>query len=308
MPEPKTSTNKFLIIVSGPTGVGKSSIAMYLAKVYNAEIFSADSRQIYQEMNIGTAKPSSKDLESIKHHFIGEKSIFEKYSVGHFENEVNLRLDFYFSSHNIAIMAGGTGLYLKAVMEGLDQFPEVDSDILDDLELMYKSHGLDTLKSELKNSDPEYYEFCDHFNHRRIMRALSVIRASGKKYSSFLAQKTIVARDYSILPIYLEVPRDYLYHNINQRVDDMIGAGLMDEAKSLHKYRGVPALETVGYQELFDYFENKIEYQVAVDQIKQNSRRYAKRQMTWFRKHGEWDTFHPEKLIEIRSFIDNIIG
>lgn len=302
-----TTTNKFLIVISGPTGVGKSSLAIHLAKAYNADIFSADSRQIYKEMNIGTAKPNQEELRAIHHHFINEKSIFEKYSAGHFEIEVKLRLNSYFESQNIAIMAGGTGLYLKAVIEGLDQFPDINPQILYDLDKIFCSNGIVELRNELKNSDPEYYDTCDIFNHRRIIRALSVIRASGQKYSSFLAQKAIDERNYILIPIFLDLPREELYSRINQRVDEMINAGLEDEANLLHSFRGIQALETVGYQELFDYFEGKFDFQFSVEQIKQNSRRYAKRQMTWFNKNGVWNKFHPERLIDIKAFIDKIV-
>ncbi len=308
MSRPITSINKFLVILAGPTGIGKSSIAIHLAKTYNAEIFSADSRQIYKEMNVGTAKPTRSELDDTGHHFIGEISIFEKYSVGHYETDLNLRLESYFKSNDIAIMAGGTGLYLRAIMEGLDEFPEVPTKITDELNNSFVLSGLEYLRDTLQQLDPEYYASMDNFNHRRLIRALSVIKASGKTYSSFLLQKKSKEKNYIVIPILLEMSREELYERINLRVEEMISCDLEAEAKLLHQFRGIQALETVGYQELFDYFEGKYDLRMAVDLIKQNSRRYAKRQMTWFRKYGEWKRFHPQHILEIQNFIDKTIS
>ncbi|MBK8519255.1 MAG: tRNA (adenosine(37)-N6)-dimethylallyltransferase MiaA [Saprospiraceae bacterium] len=308
MSDPITLPNKFLIIIAGPTGIGKSILAINLAKKFNAEIFSADSRQIYKEMTIGTAKPTLVDQEGIKHHFIDELSIHDKYSVGHYESDIMVRLNNYFKQNNIGILVGGTGLYINAVTAGLDEFPDVPDKIVEYLYLRYKTEGIQDLQNELFVKDPEYHKQIDLSNHRRIIRALSIIHACGKPYSSFLNRSKVIEKRYDTICILLEMPRDELYNNINIRVDRMISSGLVDEAYSLCQFKQVRALQTVGYQELFEFFDEKITLNEAIGLIKQNSRRYAKRQMTWFRKYGNWATFHPSDISRIQSYIEEIFG
>jgi tRNA dimethylallyltransferase len=299
--------NKFIIVVAGPTAVGKTDLVIHLANVFGAEVFSADSRQIYREMSVGTAKPLHHVLSKVKHHFIDEASIFEKYSVGQFEKDMDKRLTTYFKSKNIAILTGGTGLYLKAVMEGLDEFPDVPEEITARINDQYHRLGLSFIQHALMQSDPKYYALVDTSNHRRIIRALSIIEASGRAYSSFLSDKSRVKNEYQFINLVLERPRAELYQRINSRVDQMLSNGLVDEALLLHKYRGLSSLETVGYQELFDFFEGKFSFEDAVELIKQNSRRYAKRQLTWLRKYAPWPSFHPDDHAQMVRYIEQKI-
>lgn len=296
--------NKFIIIIAGPTAVGKTAISIKLALDFGAEIFSADSRQIYREMNIGTAKPNDNELNVVRHHFINHVSIEQQYSVGQYEKEIKSKLNQYFENHDVAIVCGGTGLYIKALTEGLDDFPDITDDITNFYQDQYNLHGLDWLQNELLVKDPIYYNVVDKANHRRLMRALCVIMASGLPYSTMLSNSLKNKVPYNFISIMLDIPRDELYQRINNRVDNMINAGLEDEARQLFKSRGLRSLETVGYQELFDYFEGATDLNTAIDLIKQNSRRYAKRQMTWFRKYGKWQIFSPKKEEEIKAYIE----
>lgn len=303
MPNTESYKNKFLIIIAGPTAVGKTSLSIQLAKAYNAEIFSADSRQLYLEMNIGTAKPSKEELAEVKHHFINHIPINQSYSVGQYEIELKAKLIDYFQIRDVAIICGGTGLYIRALMDGLDEFPEIPEEISDYYEDAYNKNGISWLQKELETKDATYYNKVDHHNHRRLMRALCVIDVSGVTYSSLLLKKENNKLPYETIPILLEAPRPLLYERINDRVDEMMQLGLQEEAFGLHPYRGLRSLETVGYQELFDFFENKTDLKSAVELIKQNSRRYAKRQMTWFRKYGEWTNFDQGSSDQIKAFI-----
>lgn len=296
--------NKFIIIIAGPTAVGKTKISIDLAKHYQSEIFSADSRQIYREMNIGTAKPSSAELTQIKHHFIDTIHIHDDYSVGHYYADIRNAFESYFVNKDILIVTGGTGLYLKTIMEGLDDFPEVPIEVYNKLQEAFEYNGIEWLQMQLKSLDPYYYERVDIQNPRRLMRALAVIKVSGKPFSDYISNKKINKLPYNIIEILLELPREMLYERINQRVDIMFDDGLEAEAKWLYPYKDLRALQTVGYQELFQYFEGLISLEQAKDLIKQNSRRYAKRQMTWFRKYGQWQVFNPNQLDEIVNYID----
>ena len=295
--------NKFVVLIAGPTAVGKSHVAIHLASLLNAEIFSADSRQIFKEMDIGTAKPSIEELASVKHHFINNISIEDNYSVGRYESEIRQALELYFVDHDIAIVCGGTGLYIKALTDGIDYFPDIPLQVVEDYDLKLENEGLGALLAELEMLDPKYYAIVDKHNSRRIIRALSVIKVSGTSYSAFLVKESKQESPYNFIPILLELPRDILYDRINQRVDLMLGLGLEDEAKQLYPKRHLRALDTVGYREFFDYFEQRTNYQEAIDMIKQNSRRYAKRQMTWFRKYGDWTIFSPDDLGAMLQFI-----
>ncbi len=284
--------NKYLIVIAGPTAVGKTSLSIRLAKQFDAEIISADSRQVFKEMTIGTAKITREEKENIAHHFIDIKHVNEDYSAGQYEREVLDFLDAYYKEKEVAILVGGTGLYLQAVLHGLDNFPEVSDLILDNLETELKVGGLDKLQNELQSKDPPAYANIDIQNPRRLLRALSVIRATGKPFSSFQkhAKQT---RKFKAIPIVLNLPREDLYLRINQRVDKMIDAGLEAEVKALIPYKDKRALNTVGYKELFKYFENELTSEDAISKIKQHSRNYAKRQITWFKNRLTAKQFSP---------------
>lgn len=297
--------NKFLIIIAGPTAVGKSNLAFQLAKVFDAEIFSADSRQVYHELTIGTAKPSAQELITVKHHFVNHISIASSYSVGQFEQECKAALDAYFVNRDIAVLVGGTGLYIKALLEGMDDFPDVSSEISSAIQDLYDDNGIDALREELLKNDPIYYNMVDKNNHRRMSRALGVCWAAQMPYSNFLNLKKEHHLPFQPIMILLDMDRDLLYTQINDRVDTMMANGLEDEAKGLYPYRHFRALDTVGYTELFDYFDQKSSYQQSIELIKQNTRRYAKRQLTWFRKHGDWQVFKPDDADNIVKYVKN---
>lgn len=286
----KESNKKILIVIAGPTASGKTSLSIELAKKLDADIISADSRQVYKEMNIGTAKPSIEEMQGVKHHFLGNVSIHNKYDVGLYENEVIAFLEDYFNDKNYAILVGGTGLYINSVLYGLDKFPEVEESVKIKLTQELEDKGIVYLQKELKKYDPEYYGKVDLNNAHRLIRALSVIIQSGNPYSSFL-NKEKNSRSFQIKKILLDTPREKLYERINLRVDLMIQNGLEKEARKLYQYKNLKALQTVGYSELFSYFDEDISREEAIELIKRNTRRYAKRQMTWFRNKGEWNKF-----------------
>jgi tRNA dimethylallyltransferase len=280
-----------LICVVGATAIGKTSLAIKLAQAFSTEIISADSRQFFKEMNIGTAVPSKEELEAIPHHFIQNKSIFEDYSVGDFERDALSLITDIFEKKKLLILVGGSGLYVDALVKGLDTFPEVPSEIREQLNFELNEKGLETLQNELKKADPTYFEKVDIQNPHRVIRALEIYRATGKPYSSFL-NKEAINRDFETLYIGLTAERELIYGRINHRVDQMIEAGLIDEAKSLLPHKERNALQTVGYRELFEYFEGKISKEEAISEIKKNTRRFAKRQNTWFKKNEEIHWFN----------------
>lgn len=298
------SSNKpLLICVVGATAIGKTSLAIKLAKAFNAEIISADSRQFFKEMNIGTAVPSKEELEAATHHFIQNKSIFEDYSVGDFEREAIPFLDNYFGKKKIAVMVGGSGLYVDAVVKGLDNFPEVPSEIREQLNTELNEEGIEILQNELRKIDPDYFGKVDLQNPHRLIRALEIYRATGKPYSSFL-NKEIANRNFESLFIGLTAERETIYARINHRVDKMVDEGLIAEAKALWPHKEKNALQTVGYRELFDYFDGNISLEEAISEIKKNTRRFAKRQNTWFKKNEaiHWFNFETDPT-EIIHFI-----
>jgi tRNA dimethylallyltransferase len=280
--------NKYLIYIVGPTAVGKTSTAIEIAHRLGADIFSADSRQVYREMSIGTAKPSLEDMHGIKHHFIDHVSIHDKYDVGTYESECTSLLKTYFKDRDIAILCGGTGLYINSIMYGLDEFPDVSVEVTKKVEQLYEIEGIEGLNRLLQSLDPEYYQKVDLKNSRRVVRALEVCLETKKPYSSFLANKSTQTKIYTEIPFCLHHETALLYQRINDRVDDMIDLGLEKEVEKLYDYKDLRPLATVGYQELFDYMDGVIPRNIAIDQIKTNSRRYAKRQKTWFRKYGDW--------------------
>lgn len=281
---------KYLIVVGGPTASGKTATAIHLAQYYGTEILSADSRQFFRELNIGTAKASAEELQQVPHHFINSLSIQDTYSVGDFERDALDLLRQLYEKHQFVILAGGSSLYIKALCEGLDEFPEVPLEIRQELENVYATQGLAALQDELAQVDPVYFEQVDRANPQRLIRALSVYRAAGIPFSNFRIQKA-EPRFFTPIYLWLDLPRETLYTRINQRVDQMISAGLEQEARALYPLRQLNALQTVGYQEFFEYFDGRISYTEAIELIKRNSRRYAKRQITWMRRDGFWHIF-----------------
>jgi len=275
--------NKTLITLSGPTASGKTSIAIRIAKALGTEIFSCDSRQFYEEMTIGTAVPTAAEQKEIPHHFIQHKSIHTPYSVGQFETDAIEALSDYYKQNDVAILVGGSGLYMHAVVHGIDQFPAVSEEIRSSLGERLQKNGLEDLQKELQTLDPEHFEKMDIKNPSRVLRALGVCLAAGKPYSSFLNQKK-PPRPFEVYTLSVDIPRAILYDRINDRVDQMINAGLLLEAERLYPHRELNALQTVGYKEIFDFFDGNIDLDQAISQIKQNTRNYAKRQMTWIRR------------------------
>ncbi len=273
---------KELTLIIGPTAVGKTDYSINLAKEYNSPIISCDSRQIYKEMKIGTAPPSEEQLNAVKHYFIFSHSIRDFYTAGRYEIEALELLEKLFIKHDRLVMVGGSGLYVDALCNGLDDFPESDLDLRNSLMKRLAEEGVESLRSELKMMDPESYEAIDKANKQRIVRALEVNLMTGKKFSSFKTRPK-KERPFKITKRYLSMDREALYSRINKRVDLMVEAGLIEEASSLHPFKHYPSLNTVGYRELFDYFEGKLLLEESLELIKRNSRRYAKRQMTWWR-------------------------
>jgi len=294
--------DKYLIVIMGPTAVGKTEVAINIAKEFKTEIVSADARQFYKEMNIGTAKPSDEQLKEVKHHLINSLNIIDNYNAGSFEKDALKVLDSIYKHHNIVVMVGGSGLYINAVCYGIDEMPETNTDTRISLSEKYSKEGLQSLVDELKQVDPDYYEKVDKANPHRIIRALEVFRNTGLPYSTFL-NKEKKLRPFKVIKIGLDMDRKELYKRINNRVDLMIEKGLEKEVKSLSDQKLCNSMQTVGYSEWFDYFDGKISIDRVIELIKQNSRRYAKRQMTWFRKDKDIKWFLPEKRDEI---VDNI--
>jgi len=295
---------KVLITVVGPTAIGKTKLAIDLATYFKTEIISADSRQFYKEMTIGTAVPSRDELDSVPHHFIQHKSIHEAYNVGDFEKDALKILDNLFKKHDYVVMAGGSGLYIDAVIRGLDTFPEVDSEIRANLNTSLKKEGIEVLQNQLKELDPQYYAQADIQNPHRIIRALEICLGTGKSYSSFINKKK-VPRPFCTIMVGLSTERSILYDKINKRVDTMIKNGLVEEARSLYKYKNLNALQTVGYTEFFNFFDGKWDLDFAISEIKKNTRRFAKRQLTWFRKNK--NIVWAEKKTSFEEIIDKIM-
>ena len=286
-----------LICVVGPTAIGKTSLSLKLAQFYSAEILSADSRQFYKEMSIGTAVPSKEELQLVKHHFIQHISIHDDYNVGKFEQETLSRLDSIFENINTAILVGGSGLYQKAVTEGLDAFPEIPQSIRDKYNSILERDGIQSLQKSLKAKDPEAFQSIDILNPRRLTRALEIIDVSGRPLSSF-QNKNKAIRNFKVTKIGLDAPRPIIYERIEQRVDHMIELGLVEEARELYPLRHLNALQTVGYRELFSYFDGEVSLTKAIENIKKNTRRFAKRQLTWFKKDPEIHWFSYQTPVE----------
>ena len=275
---------KHLIVVVGPTAIGKTARAIEIAQYFGCEIISCDSRQFFKEMTIGTAVPSKSELAAAKHHFIHNKSIFENYTVGDFEKDAIATLDMIFRKNDIAVMVGGSGLYVDAVLKGFDEFPEIDQSVRAKLASAYKAEGIGYLQDELKRRDPDYYNIVDTENPQRMMRALEVAVGTGKPYSTYLIGKEN-KRHFTSIVVGLTAAREIMYDRINRRVDLMMADGLLNEAQQLYRHRHLNALQTVGYRELFAYFDGDLSQESAIEEIKKNTRRFAKRQMTWFKKN-----------------------
>ena len=295
-----------LIVLLGPTAVGKTFLSLALAKELSCEIVSFDSRQFYRELKIGVSLPDKEDLKEIKHHFIGHISIYQTYRAGDFEKEALRKLEELFFQYSIVLMVGGSGLYEKALTQGLDSFPEVPLEIQNELREIFKKKGLTSLQKELKYFDPVYYHHTDLYNPQRLIRALGVIRTSGQPFSSFRIGLR-ARRPFRVIKIGLYLPQQILYSHINKRVDQMIQKGLLQEAKTYHPYKYLNALQTVGYKEFFSYFEGLSTLENAIKEIKKNTRRYAKRQLTWYRKDQEVNWFFPNQKYEILTCIVKFI-
>lgn len=274
-----------------------------LARHFQTEIISADSRQFYKEMSIGTAKPDKDELAQVKHHFINSHSIKEEYSAGDFEKDALSLLDKLFKQHDVVVMVGGSGLFIRAVCEGLDNLPKAPATIRERLNSIFEREGIEPLRQQLKDVDPDYYDTADTQNPQRVIRALEVYEATGRPFSAFRVRE-MAHRPFETITIGLNTEREKLYERINNRVDKMIEDGLVEEVRSLLPYRDKPALLTVGYAEIFDYLDGTISREEAVLRIKQNSRRYAKRQITWFKKYGDTVWFEPDDMVGVLIFIE----
>lgn len=297
---------KFLISVVGATAVGKTEMAIRLAKHFQTEIISADSRQFFKELSIGTAKPTPAEMQGVPHYLVDNLSITQNYTVADFERDALVILDKIFAQKNIAILVGGSGLYCKAIWEGFDDIPDVPANIRKQVIELYEQKGLSFLQAELQKLDEVYFKQVDIQNPQRLMRALEVCYATGKPFSSFRKGKK-AQRNFQNIKIGLERPREELYERINQRMDLMLSQGLLQEAQSLYPYKTHNALQTVGYREIFDYLEGKQDWENTIRLLKQNSRHYAKRQMTWFKKDTEIIWFHPSQWVEIVQFVEKRI-
>jgi len=295
-----------VIIIAGPTAVGKTSVAIHLAKHFNTSIISADSRQCFKELNIGVAKPTPSQLEAVKHYFINTHSINDEVTAATFEQYALNAAQAIFQNSPVVIMAGGTGLYIKAFCEGLDEIPAIPAHIRKQVIAAYEEQGISFLQSELAEKDPMFWETAEQQNPQRLMRALEVLFATGKSITSYRSN-TPVKRPFNIIKIGLELPREVLFEHINHRVDEMITEGLTEEVKGLLPYQHLNALQTVGYKELFEYFNNTITLHKAIEHIKQNTRHYAKRQMTWFKKDVRFKWFAPGSYYAIVRTIEDAL-
>lgn len=296
-------SNKLLVVIGGPTGSGKTDLAIRLALHYHTEVVSADSRQVYAELNIGVGRPDPAQLSAVRHHLIGHTSIFTPYTAGHYTRDALAVLEGLFDQHDIVILTGGTGLYVKAIMEGFDDIPDVPESINERWTTYWNDNGTEALARRLHELDPAYYEVVDQSNPMRMIRALSVCEHTGHPFSSFRKGEKS-ERPFHFLPLVLDLPRAVLYEKINHRVEDMIAKGWLEEAKTLYPHRDLKALQTVGYKELFDHLDGLLTLPETVAAIQQSTRRYAKRQLTWWRHQGSWHSFSPENVSAIIDAID----
>lgn len=293
-----------LIVVGGPTGSGKSALAVEIAKHFYAPIISTDSRQMYRGMAIGTAQPTAEELAAVQHYFIADREPEDDFNCGRYEVEALTLLERLFAENKYVVAVGGSGLYIQALCSGMDTLPEADEELRNSLKQRLESEGLDSLFAELQFLDPAYAEVVDRFNPARVMRALEVCISSGIPYSQ-QRSGNVAERPFNIIKIATDMPRDILYDRINRRVDMMVEDGLIAEADAMYSKRHLNALQTVGYREVFNYFDGKCSLDEAIDLIKRNSRRYAKRQMTWFRRDSEFRWFSPSDLSNIIAYIES---
>ena len=300
--------NNQLVTIIGPTAIGKTDLAIKIAEFYKTEIVSADSRQFYRELNIGTAKPSSSELSKIKHHLINNKSIHEQYNINDFEKDAIESINSIFKKNKVAVLVGGSGLFINSVLYGLDEIPEIDENIRNSLYSDMDSLGIKTLQEKLKLLDPNSYENIDIDNPRRLIRALEVTIGSGKPYSSFL-KKTKKTRNFNVITIGLNQDRAELYEKINARVDNMIKDGLIDEVKGLLELKNLKTLNTIGYSEVFKYIDGVYSKDECINEIKKNTRRYAKRQLTWFKSIENVKWVSPNyDLKDVLNHIEHLIN
>ena len=297
-----TTSGKFLVVIAGPTAVGKTDVAIQLATKWGTEIISADSRQFYSEISIGTAKPDQQQLADVKHHFVGQLSISDYFNVSKYENAVLQLLETLFEKHDLVFMVGGSGLYLDAVCRGIDDFPDPEPRLREYLKNIHQEKGIEELQKMLLQLDPEYYETVDIQNPNRILRALEVCHTTGKKFSE-LRLNCSKERNFKCIKIGLNLPRPELFARIETRVDEMVINGLVAEVKSMLPYRHLNSLNTVGYKEIFDFLDSKITLEQAIVNIKTNTRRYAKRQLTWFKRTDEYCWFEPTQIKEIANYL-----
>lgn len=297
---------KSLIVIVGPTGIGKTDLSIDIAKHYHTEIISSDSRQVYKELKIGTAVPTENQLKQVKHHFIGNVSIYDYYNASMFEFQVIDTLKNLYNKFDQVVMTGGSGMYINAVCDGIDDLPDIDLKLRNDLVQKYEEEGIESLRMQLKMLDPVSYEKVDLKNPKRMLKVVEVSLQTGKPYSSFLS-KTKKERDFNIVKIGLERDRAELYERINLRVDQMVKEGLVDEARAYYKDRKLNSLNTVGYKELFEYFDGTISLEKAIELVKRDSRHYAKKQISWFGRDKDITWFHPEKESEIIEFINSLV-
>jgi len=295
---------KYLVVIVGPTAVGKTDLCVELGLSFGTEIISADSRQFYKEMNIGTAKPKEEEMRGVPHHFINNKNIVDDYNVGLFEKEALAAINVIFETKDICILTGGSGLYIDAVCKGIDEMPKISTELRQALNEELDKYGIQKLLDELEVMDPIYFQQVDKSNGQRIIRALEVCRQTGKPYSSFRKSKA-KQRPFNMVKIGLERDREELYKRIDSRMDAMIASGLFDEVKALYSFKNHNALQTVGYKEVFGFLDEEYDNEEAIRLLKRNSRRYAKRQMTWFRKDNDYSWFHPDDIQAIKSFISS---
>lgn len=295
-----TILSKTAIFIAGPTAVGKTDVAIQIAEWLQTEIISFDSRQFYKELKIGAAPPSPEELNRVRHHLVGHLSVKDDYSAGDFEKEALAKLNEIFEKHDTAVLVGGSGLYMRILTDGFDEMPHIPAEVREKLNTELTENGLETLAEELKQKDPKYFAQVDQQNPQRVIRALEVIRATGNTYTSY-RQGVKTARPFNIIKIGLDLPREELYERINLRVDKMMEAGLEEEVKQLLPYRNQNSMQTVGYKELIRHFDGEIDLATAVEEIKKNSRRYAKRQLTWFRREKDIEWFSPFEVERIKT-------
>ncbi|SMO86110.1 tRNA dimethylallyltransferase [Saccharicrinis carchari] len=302
-----TPSEKTLIVIIGPTGIGKTTSSIAIANHFNTEIISADSRQIFKELSIGTATPTPQELASAKHHNIGTHSIHQYYSAWEFEQDALALCESLFAAHNQVVMTGGSMMYVDAVCKGIDDLPTIDEELREQLKNQYQNEGIESIRRQLKQLDPVFYTEVDLMNHKRLIHAVEICLMTGKPYSK-LRTNTIKKRPFNIAKIGLATEREEIYERINKRVDKMIQIGLISEARSLYPYKNLNSLNTVGYKELFDCFDGKHDEAKAIELIKRNTRRYAKKQLSWFKRDKEITWFNPRELNKMISFIEQKTG